>query len=68
MMVDWTAKYSGVGHWQSGEVASTIASGSSVFVEVDDETVLTDAAADPLLSTARHLSIVRPVAHGPVDA
>jgi 4-diphosphocytidyl-2C-methyl-D-erythritol kinase len=52
----------------AGRRAMVSGSGSSVFVEVDDETVLTEAAADRLLSTARHLSIVRPVGHGPVDA
>ena len=50
----------------TGLQAMVSGSGSSVFVEVPDESVLVDAAADPLLATARRLSIVRPVGHGPV--
>ena len=50
----------------AGLRAMVSGSGSSVFVEVADESVLSEAAADPLLATARHLSVIRPVGHGPV--
>lgn len=50
----------------AGYRAMVSGSGSSVFVEITDESLLPEAVADPLLSSARHLSVVRPVDHGPV--
>lgn len=50
----------------AGLRAMVSGSGSSVFVEVPDESGLAEAVADPLLATARHLSVVQPVGHGPV--